>query len=121
MTYIKKEIEIIGARESINLNAMFDTGAQKNYLPCKFKNGMNAEDLVYNEFLGKEQIKLGNNTRVSGYFVKYDCLKLLGKQIKNPEFVLLQDLNHDAIIGNNLMQELKLVLDMEKSEITIKE
>jgi hypothetical protein len=52
-----------------------------------------------------------------GSFVRYDFVIILEKIISNPEFVIVESLMYDTIIGTNLMQGEKALINMERDNV----
>ena len=105
MGRISKSIELVGLFQEKKLEAMFDTGAGHNFLPQNFKDGSSVEDIGYKEFLGTHDFMLADNTNTKGSIVKFDQVIIEGLRIKEPYFVILDNLLEDVIIGTQLMQD----------------
>jgi len=102
---ISKSVELVGLFQEKKLEAMFDTGARNNFLPRNFNDGSSVEDIGYKEFLGTHDFMLANNTITKGTIVKFDEVIIEGLRIKEPYFVILDNLLEDVIIGTRLMQD----------------
>ena len=123
MGKIIKEIGLLGSKDNfIRLNALFDTGATINVIKKRFDNGGSIDDIGIIEYLGWGQLILANGMDIKAQKIKLKLLKLLGAgnkdPIKEPEFFLLDELIYDVIIGAKLMQQLGIILNPSKKEIS---
>src|SRR5438445_551430 len=117
MGKVTHPIEIVGYNTTRKLVAMFDTGASNNFLPSIFSDGDKAEDIGFKEFLGTREFFMADETTTKGDVVKFDMLKIENMKIKEPIFVILDNLVDEAIIGTHLMQVLGLKIDMKSDKI----
>lgn len=117
MGTIRSTIELTGLQKAKALIAMIDTGATRNYLPTNFRDGEMVEDIGLVEFRGKGRVIMANQTEAEGMFVRFIRLKILDEVVENPEFVILDGLKEDAIIGVLLLQSLNAFIDMEKETL----
>ncbi len=112
MGYIKKEVEIVGTFRSKVSNALFDSGAGRNYLREIFYDGDRTEDLGIVEYRGIKEIILADSRIEKGEVVKFPELKINDLICREPEMIIMRDLSYDVIIGSFFMQEMKMNLMM---------
>lgn len=111
MGAIREEIEITGTSKSKKIQALFDSGAYRNYIKRKFADGELIEDIGFHIFEGIQRIILADGSIVKGEKVRFKEIKIKNCCGKDPEFVIMDDLIDDVIIGVHLMQSLDIRLD----------
>lgn len=119
MGKIYKEIGLLGAKNKfIKIKALFDTGAEHNYIARVFKDKGSIYDLGILEFMEKRPVVFPNGTDIEGRMIKLKLLKIEGiMPISEPKFCLFDMTMCDVIIGAELMQELNMVLHPTSHEI----
>lgn len=119
MGKIFKEIGLLGAKNKfIKVKALFDTGAEHNYIAEVFSNGSSIYDLGILELNEKQSVIFANGTDTDGRMIKLKLLKMEGiPPIPEPTFCLFDMKMCDAIIGAKLMQQLNIVLKPSSKEI----
>ena len=120
MGRISKDIELTGFLKSKPVEAMFDTGANNNFLPAFFRDGSSVEEIGYKEYFGKREFFMANHTNTMGDVVKFDKIIIDGLKIKDPIFVILETLVEDAIIGTQLMQDYSAILRLGEDTVTFR-
>ncbi len=111
MGEISEKIQITGTRQSKDLTALLDSGAQRNYVRSELFDGTKADEIGFTKYQGKHTTILANQTLADGIRVNFIHLKVGELYLDEPEFIVMDDLNKDAIIGSAVMQQLKLILD----------
>jgi len=111
MGTIREEIEIIGKRKSKKIIALFDTGAYRNYIRKLLEDGDETEDIGFHIFEGIHRAILANGDIAVGERVRFKGISIKERNVKEPEFIIMEDLVEDVIIGVNLMQKLGITLD----------
>ena len=119
MGTIREEIEIIGTIKSKKIMALFDSGAYRNYIKNKLEDGDNVDNIGFPVYEGKHRAILANGAIAVGEKVKFKTIHIKGGTVKEPEFVIMEDLSEDAIIGVGLMQKLGITLDPPNERIDI--
>lgn len=119
MGKIFKEIGLLGAKNKfIKLQALFDSGAEHNYIAERFSDGSSIYDLGILELKEKQPVMFANGTDTDGRMIKLKLLKIDGiAPIPEPTFCLFDMTMCDVIIGAKLMQELKIILKPTSHEI----
>ena len=112
MGYIKKEVEIVGTFRSKVLNALFDSGAGRDYIRAIFYDGDMAEDLGVVEYRDIKEIILADSRIGKGEVVTFPRLKINDLIYREPEMIIMRDLSYNVIIGSFFMQEMKMNLMM---------
>jgi len=112
--FIRDKVEITGINKCIILTALFDTGAYRNYLKREI-----GEDLGFHIYEGKHRVILADGETRDAIRVRFKKLKIKNKYIQNPEIILMDNLLDDCIIGSYLMQNIKIILDMDLEKIKI--
>ncbi len=120
MGKIFKEIGLLGAKNKfIKIKALFDTGAEHNYIAEIFSDGSSIYDLGILELKEKQPVIFPNGTDIDGMMIKLKLLKIDGIQpIPEPTFCLFDMKMCDVIIGAKLMQQLGIILNPSKKEIS---
>ncbi len=122
MGKIIREIGILGANNKYaRLRALFDTGAYYNYIAEEFRDGSSIYDLGIVEFKEPLPVIFPNGSDVCGRMIILKLLKIDKKiePIKKPQFCLFDmKAEFDIIIGAELMQQLKMVLNPSIKEIS---
>jgi predicted aspartyl protease len=119
MGAIREEVEIIGVRKSKNIQALFDSGAYRNYIKRKLTDGEKVEDIGFHIFEGTHRAILANGDIVEGEKVRFKEIKIKDCFVKEPEFVIMDDLIEDVIVGVYLMQNLGIHLDPPSEKIEV--
>ncbi|MBU4374207.1 MAG: retropepsin-like domain-containing protein [Euryarchaeota archaeon] len=111
MGTIKEEIELVGTRKSKRIIALFDSGAHRNYIRKMLEDGDRAEDIGFHIFEGTHRAILANGDIAVGEKVRFKIIRIKECSFGEPEFIIMENLIADAIIGVNLMQRLGITLD----------
>jgi hypothetical protein len=120
MGIIKEEIEIVGARKSKKMTALFDTGAYRNYIRKEFENCDKAEDIGFHVFEGVHRAILANGHIAIGERVRFKEIRIREHNFNEPYFVIMENLIEDVIVGVDLMQRLGVILDPPNEKIHIR-
>ena len=120
MGFIKHDIEIVGSRKSKKLVALFDSGAYRNYMRKVLIDGEAADDIGFHIFEGTRYSILANGESAAGDWVRFKELRVGQHRLKEPRFVLMESLIWDAIIGVEVMQELRITLDPPHERIVMR-
>ncbi len=119
MGIIKDRIEIIGTAKRKRIQALFDSGAHRNYLKREFADGENVDEIGYHIFAGIHRAVLADGTLSPGERVRFKSV-MIDKRVEfEPEFVLMENLIEDAIIGVWTMQKLGIRLDPPRERIEV--
>lgn len=119
MGFIKEEIEIIGTRKSKKISALFDSGAYRNYIKLKLEDGDSAEDIGFHIFEGSHRAILANGHIAEGDRVRFKEIWIKERRVKEPRFVIMENLIEDIVIGAELMQNLGITLDLQHEKLGI--
>lgn len=77
MGKIYRKIKVLGSNNKFKtLNALFDTGADSNYIAEKFKDGSSVHDLGIIEFEEKREVVFPNGSHMVGQMIKLKLLKI---------------------------------------------
>ena len=121
MGIIRDKIEIIGTRKNKRILALFDSGAYRNYIKMELEDGDKADDIGFHIFEGTHEAILANGDIAVGERVRFKEIHIKESSLKEPSFVIMENLVHDVIIGLEVMQELGITLDTPNGRIVIKE
>ena len=112
-------IEIVGTNSSIKLEALIDTGAEGNYIRGNAGMKEKIESLGFYSF-NETDVSMPR-IREPKTYIEYKFLELrfLGQIITFPQFIVMDDIDYDAIIGVEVMQTLGLNIDMSSDKISI--
>ena len=102
-----------------NIQALFDSGAYRNYIKRTLTDGETVEDLGYNTYMGIHRVILANNSIVEGEKIRFEEIKIKDFSEKEPEFVIMDNLYEDVIIGAYLMQRFGINLDFSNDKLVI--
>ena len=120
MGAINEVIEIIGTRKSKKISALFDSGAYRNYIKRELGDGDRAEDIGFHIFEGTHRAILANGNIAVGERVRFKEIHVKECSVKEPRFVIMENLIEDIIIGVKLMQKLGITLDPPNERINIR-
>jgi len=120
MGTIREVIEIIGTRKSKKLLALFDSGADRNYIRTELEDGDRAEHIGFHIFEGTHRAILANGDIATGERVRFKEIRIKERSSKEPSFVIMENLIEDIIIGVELMQQLGITLDPPNERIGIR-
>lgn len=113
MGEIREEIEITGIRKSKKIVALFDSGAERNYIRKILEDGNRVdEDIGFHIYGGIHRTILANTDEILGEKVKFKKIHIKERSFEDPEFIVMEKLFVDAIIGSKLMQKLGIILDL---------
>ncbi len=125
MGLIIKEVGILGSKNKYKkLKALFDTGATRNYISEEFIDEYSSDkytidDIGIVEYHGSDFVIFPDGVKKDGLIVSLKLLKIDNKYpIEKPKFFLFNMKMYDIIIGAELMQELKIVLNPSIHEIS---
>lgn len=117
MGAIRDHIEIIGTQKSKEIMALFDSGAYRNYIREKLSDGETVENIGFPTYEGIHKAILANGDIAIGKKVRFKKLCIRGHTVEEPEFIIMEDLYEDVIIGTELMQKLGIALDLPNEKI----
>ena len=117
MGRVSKTIELFGVYKSKKIEAMFDTGAKNNFLPSIFKDGETIEELGFKEFFGTHSFFMANESITKGDIVQFNEIRIDNLKIKDPIFVILDQLVEDAIVGTKLMQDNQAIIRLGEDTV----
>lgn len=120
MGLIKDEIEIIGMKKRKKISALFDSGAYRNYIKKNLKDGDSPESIGFHIFEGEHKAILANGVTAYGERVGFREICIRKQNMKEPKFVIMENLLADVIIGVELMQKLGITLDPPNEKICLK-
>ncbi len=108
-----------GSRDPpIKLRALFDTGAEDNYIvPNFFKEG-SVEDLGIIEYGEEREIISPDGSPMESRSIKLKSMEIEGVIVNEPEFLLLNMPGCEVLVGAKTMQKLKMVLNPSIHEIS---
>ena len=119
MGQIIKEIILVGSKNKHKkLKALFDTGAQRNFISKTFSDSETIYDIGVVEYLGEDTIILPEGSQHIGQIIKLNTLIINDVEKIQPKFFLWDMKMCDVIIGAKLMQELKIILDPSTKKIS---
>jgi len=111
MGLIREDVEIVGIGKSKRIAALFDSGARRNYIRRRFEDGETVDDIGFHLYEGRHEAILADESVAIGERVRFTELRLRGRAVPNPQFVILDNLVEEAIIGAGFMQEMGIILD----------
>ena len=120
MGFIREEIELVGIEESKRISALFDSGARRNYIRRRFEDGESVDDIGFHFYEGLHQAVLADESTAKGLRVRFKELRMRGRVMANPQFVILENLVEDMIIGSGFMQEFGVVLDPPRESLELR-
>ena len=69
------------------------------------------DDIGFHLYEGRHEAILADESVAIGERVRFTELRLRGRAVPNPQFVILDNLVEEAIIGAGFMQEMGIILD----------
>lgn len=118
--FLFEEITITGTRRTKNLKALFDSGARRNFIRKSFSDKDKVDDLGYRAYLGKKHVILPDERNTPTMRVIFDNIKVRGLICWNVEFLIMDKLIHDVILGSGFMQEQGVILDLSEHKIELR-
>lgn len=110
MGAITLKVEIRGANRRATVTALLDTGARRNFLRRTLQSGVSVDEVGISSFRGKQSSWLADGTEVEGDLVEFPSVRMLEREIRDASFILLSNLQAEAIIGQLTMQDLDIHL-----------
>ncbi|MFB0556528.1 MAG: aspartyl protease family protein [Dehalococcoidia bacterium] len=120
MGNIREEVELVGTLKSKRLLALFDSGAYRNYVRRTLTDGENIEDVGFHIFEGTHNAILANGDVATGERVRFREARIKQCKVNEPEFIIMDNLLEDMIVGVRLMQRLGILLDPLDEKISIR-
>ncbi len=120
MGFVKEDVKIVGDKKNKKLLALFDSGAGRNYIRRKFKEGGSVDDVGYFVFKRDFSPVLADGSKAKGEIVRFKEIRIRDFSVNNPEFVIMDNLIEDVIIGVFFMQNLGISLDPPNEKIEIR-
>lgn len=119
MGTIRENIVLKGTEKKKMIYALFDSGASGNYIRNVFRDGDKAENIGFHFYAGRFEIILADGSESHGERVVFKEIEIGGHVLKEVEFVLLNNMTEDAIVGAPLMQKFNITLDLPNEKIII--
>ena len=120
MGAIREEIVIIGTKKNKKISALFDSGACRNYMRMELTDGDSPDDIGFHIFEGTHEAILANGDIAHGERVRFKKICIEGRSIREPSFVIMENLLDDVIIGVEVMQRLGITLDPPNEKIGLR-
>lgn len=120
MGFLWEKITITGTRKTKNLRALLDSGAARNYIRKTLNDNDKVGDLGYRAYLGKQHVTLPDERNIPSIRVIFDNVKIRDSTFWNVEFLVLDTLIHEVILGSNFLQEMGIILDLNEHKIEFK-
>lgn len=120
MGRIRQEVKLKGIWKSKNINVLFDTGAYRNYIKNELSDGEKIDSIGFHIYEGLHRVIFADGRQVNGEKVRFKELYINTINIKEPEFIVMEDLTEDAIIGVKLMQEFGIIPNPLSEKIEMK-
>lgn len=121
MGTIWQDIEVTGIHKTKSIQALFDSGAYYNFIRNKsIYDEETPDDIGFHVFEGKKVCILADGRTIPTDIVRFKELDINGSKIKEPRFLIMENLTWDAIIGVELMQKMGIILDMSSDSISFK-
>lgn len=115
---IREEVKIVGTNKTKNIAALFDTGAYRNYIRKQLSDGDTVESIGFDTYEGEHDIILADESKIKGEMIRFKELVIEDSSEKSPEFVVMENLLDDVIIGVHMMQKLSIILDPLSEKIS---
>ena len=117
---IKDEVRIVGTLKEKELTALFDTGAYRNYIRKRLFDGDNVESIGFDTYEGEHNVLLADESKTKGERIRFKELVIRNLSEKEPEFIMMEKLLDDVIIGVNSMQRLGISPDPLSEKVLIR-
>jgi hypothetical protein len=117
---IREEVRIVGTFKTKSIRALFDTGAYRNYIRKQLSDGDTVESIGFDTFEGEHDVFLADASKTKGERIRFKELVIKGLSEKGPEFIMMENLLDDVIIGVHLMQRLCISPDPSSEKISIR-
>lgn len=119
MGSIKEEVRLVGALRSKDITALFDTGAYRNYIKRELSDGEQVDSIGFHIYEGRHTAILADGSESEGERVGFRELRIRNIIIKEPRFVVMENLIEDMILGIHLMQAHSISLNPYSETIEI--
>jgi len=115
MSIITEFIEIIGTKGSKKVEALIDTGAEGNYISeRRFKEFEKIGILNFRE----TYVSLpGSREKQSKPALVFKEVKIRNALLSEPEFIFVDSIDYDAIIGVEVLQTVGFLIDMKTDQL----
>ena len=123
MGFVKDKITIFGYATAIKkktYEALFDSGACRNYISKELSDGITVDNIGYPILMAPRDVRLANGHIESCEVIKFREIRIKNHSIEMPEFLVMDNLTEDVIIGARLMQEMKILLNPPNHSIIIR-
>jgi hypothetical protein len=117
---IREEVRIVGTFKTKSITALFDTGAYRNYIRKQFSDGDTVESIGFDTYGGEHDVLLADTSKAKGERIRFKELVIKDLSEKGPEFIMMENLLDDVIIGVHLMQRLCIIPDPLSEKISIR-
>jgi predicted aspartyl protease len=111
MGFVEDEIELIGHIKSKKLLALFDTGADANYIRKRFLDGDSIENIGYIAIRTDYAVEHSNGEIDNAEAVAFIRMNYRVIKAKKPVFIINPAMGHDVILGADFMQTHGIILD----------
>jgi len=118
MGKILAEVELIGTRKNKKIIALFDSGADGNYIRRKLWDGDSIDEIGFHMIREKWIVELADGNEVKNVRdgVSFKAVMFRNRRKTNPVFIVM-DFPEDMILGWEFMQEMGLFLDFTTDNI----
>jgi len=117
MGFIEDEIELVGHHKSKRLFALFDTGADANYIRENFFDGEFIENIGYIAIKADYIIEYSNGEIKHTEAVAFLELNYKAIKARKPVFLVNPAMGHDIILGAEFMQIYGIILDPKNETV----
>lgn len=121
MGSVREEVKIVGILKAKDITALFDTGATSNYIRRQLLDGDTVDTIGFNTYEGERNIRLADaSVVVKGEGIRFEELVIKDSTERKPEFIVMENLSDEVIIGVVSMQKLKITPDPLSEKISIR-
>lgn len=117
MGIITETVEVTGVRGTIKVEALIDTGAEGNYINELLADRFERIGII--RFYDTEVSIAGSREKEMKIAFVFKELKLLETRLVEPEFIVFDGIDYDAVIGVEVLQTLGLNIDMRSDKLSL--
>jgi len=116
MGEIHKKIILEGTECTVEVNALIDTGASDTIISKDIADKIGYEYIEPKDFTVAKKGEI-----LTGAIIELKSMNIVGCIRPKPRVSYAKGLSEEMVLGTNTLQEMGIIIDMERDDITIKE
>jgi hypothetical protein len=119
MGLIHREVTITGLKQTLPIRALLDSGAVYNHVRCFSNDGTRVESIGVSGYKRKRPGRTATGEEFLAPVVVFPKMNLLGRDFPDPQFLVMENLEEELIVGAATMQAMGIVLEPRIHEARI--